>query len=131
MIAWLWSHPGALALAWAVLAAIWLAALPRDKTRWIDRLYPLAPLGVAALHAWQVLPTSFASAWLQLALWLWVSLTGVWILSLVKKDASIMDIAYGLLLLALPWWLHAQLGSAGAPSSWWLLAMTTMGFGRY
>ena len=99
MIAWLWSQQaGVLVVVWAVLAAVWLAALPRDKTRWIDRVYPVAPLAVAALHAWQLAP--FTSAWLQLALWLWVSLTGVWIVSLIKKDASIMDIAYGLLLLA-------------------------------
>jgi len=49
----------------------------------------------------------------------------------VTRPAGSTDIAYGLLLLSLPWWLHAQLGSVDAPSAWWLLAMTTLGFGRY
>jgi len=132
MIGWLWSdHAMALAIVWAVLAAVWLVALPRDKTRWVDRLYPLAPLIVAVLHAWDALPPGFAGAWLQVAVWLWVSLTGVWIISLIKKDASIMDIAYGLLLLALPWWVYGQLAGVPSPSAWWLLAMATVGFGRY
>ena len=115
-----------------LLASVWQWALPRGKTRVIDRLYPLAPLLVAGLLPH--LPTDsqpFVFSWLQAGLWLWAWLTLVWLISLVKKDASIMDIAYGLLLLVLPWWLHAHLGGETAPSSTWLLTLTTLGFGRY
>jgi steroid 5-alpha reductase family enzyme len=68
---------------------------------------------------------------MQLGLWLWVGLTVVWVISLIKRDASIMDIAYGLLLLALPWWLFLHLGGQPQASSWLLLGMASIGFGRY
>lgn len=116
-------------LLWAVMAAVWLWALPREGTRWRDRAYPLLPLLLAALPA-SAQPAWFAG-FLQLGLWLWFWLTVVWLISLLKRDASIMDIAYGLLLLCAPWWLAWQLGVTGQASAQLLLALSTLGFGRY
>jgi steroid 5-alpha reductase family enzyme len=66
-----------------------------------------------------------------LGIWLWVWLTVVWVISLLKRDASIMDIAYGLLLLGTSWWLFLHLGAQAHASNVLLLAMTSIGFGRY
>ena len=103
MIEALWQQHGqTLLLTWALLATVWLWAMPRENIRWIDRAYPVLPLGVAAVGASGQLAPGFLSDFLQLGLWLWLWLTVVWVISLVKRDASIMDIAYGLLLLAAP-----------------------------
>jgi len=125
MIAQLWQHPVALLAAWAVLAAVWLWALPRENVRGLDRAYPLLPLVLALVLA--LLPAGSQPAWLasfmQLGLWLWLWLTVVWLISLLKRDASIMDIAYGFLLLCAPWWLFWHLGGEAQPSSVLLLAL--------
>jgi steroid 5-alpha reductase family enzyme len=132
MIETLWQQHGqTLLLTWALLATVWLWAMPRENIRWIDRAYPVLPLAVAAVAASGQLAPGFLSNFLQLGLWLWLWLTVVWVISLIKRDASIMDIAYGLLLLAAPWWVHQHLGADGQDSHLLLLAMTTVGFGRY
>jgi hypothetical protein len=52
MINSLWLQYGQiLVVAWALLAAVWLWAMPREKIRWIDRAYPVLPLAVAAVAA--------------------------------------------------------------------------------
>jgi steroid 5-alpha reductase family enzyme len=132
MIETLWQqHASALLCLWAALAALWLWGMPREQVRWLDRVYPVLPLGVAALAASGVVAPAFMAVFLQLGIWLWVWLTVVWVLSLLKHDASIMDIAYGLLLLGLPWWLFLHLGGQPQASSWLLLGMASIGFGRY
>jgi hypothetical protein len=83
-----------------------------------------------------LLPAGLQPAWLAsfmqwLGLWLWLWLTVVWLISLLKRDASIMDIAYGFLLLCAPWWLFWHLGGQAQPSSVLLLALCSLGFGRY
>lgn len=116
---------------WAVLAAVWLWALPRPW-KGAGWLYPLLPLVAGTLLVSQALPTqagSLLAHWMAAATWLWAGLTLVWVLSLIKRDSSIMDVAYGYLLLALPWWLWSRSGADGA--SWLLLLMATLGFGRY
>lgn len=133
MIGQLWQHPVAVLAAWAALAAVWLWALPRENVRGLDRAYPLLPLVLALVLA--LLPAGLQPAWLasfmQLGLWLWLWLTVVWLISLLKRDASIMDIAYGFLLLCAPWWLFWHLGGQAQPSSVLLLALCSLGFGRY
>ncbi len=132
MIQSLWLQQSQILLvAWALLAALWLWAMPRDNIRWIDRAYPVLPLAVAAVAASGQLAAGFLSDFLQFGIWLWLWLTVVWGISLVKRDASIMDIAYGLLLLAAPWWIYQHLGADGQDAHLLLLALTTLGFGRY
>ncbi len=131
MIALLWqSYALECGLLWALLAGVWLWAQPANS-RWLDRAYPLAPFAVAALfYFWPQAP-EFLVKYLQLGLWLWLWLTVVWIVSLLKRDASIMDMAYGFILLCGPWWLLALTGQDPPASTQLLLAMTTLGFGRY
>lgn len=119
---WIWS-------AWVLLSAFWLWTMPRPwGPGW---WYPLLPVGAGAVLvlAEGTFGDGLLAHWLLAAVWLWCWLTVVWLISLVKRDASIMDIAFGYLLLALPWWLWWQLG--GNPLAWPLLALSTLGFGRY
>jgi len=93
-----------LASGWAVVVAIWLVAIPRQRLRWADYVYPLLPCAAVLAYAW--VSTSGAAASLEAArilylalaaaaaIWVFVSL--VWLASLAKRDASIMDIAYPL-----------------------------------
>lgn len=132
MIEALWQqHATPLLAVWAALAALWLWGLPREQVRWLDRAYPLLPLVVAAVAASGALAPAFLAVVMQLGIWLWVWLTVVWVISLLKRDASIMDIAYGVLLLGVPWWLYLHLGGQSQASSWLLLGMASIGFGRY
>ena len=89
-------YGAALALGWALLAAIWLVALPRQRTRALDHAYPLLPLFVIA--AFVLFPDGEAGKLLFLllvsGLAIWCAVTLVWLVSLARRDASIMDIAY-------------------------------------
>lgn len=130
MIDALWRFPAALLALWALLAALWLWARPQQGRRLLDWAYPMLPLLVAMLPG--LLPAqTWLPRWLQAGLWLWVWLTVVWLISLLKKDSSIMDMAFGLLMLALPWWLQAQLGGLASGSATLALWLATLGFGRY
>ena len=132
MIETLWQeHAMAVLLLWAAMVAVWLWGLPRENTRWLDRAYPILPLAVAALALSGTWATNFLSTFLQLGIWLWAWLTLVWVISLLKRDTSIMDIAYGLLLLCASWWLFLHLGAQDHASNVLLLTMTSIGFGRY
>ena len=132
MIETLWQeHAMAVLLLWAAMVAVWLWGLPRENTRWLDRAYPILPLAVAALALSSAGATNFLFTFLQLGIWLWVCLTVVWGISLLKRDASIMDIAYGVLLLGTSWWLYLHLGAQAHASNVLLLTMTSIGFGRY
>lgn len=118
------------AVLWAVLAAVWLWAQPRAHTRWLDRVYPLLPLAAAAAAASTVAP-AWLSSYMLLGWGLWLALTAVWLISLLKRDASIMDMAYGCVLLGASVWLFVHLGAHAHASGWLLLALSTLGFGRY
>jgi len=132
MIEALWpSHAMAVLLLWVAMVVLWLWGMPRDNTRWLDRAYPVFPLAVAALAISGTWAATFLSTFLQLGIWFWIWLTVVWLISLLKRDASIMDIAYGLLLLGSSWWLYIHLGAQAHASNVLLLAMTSIGFGRY
>lgn len=133
MIEWLWqAQAPMLLIGWSALALLWLWALPRGQARWLDRLYPVLPLLVAGFFSLQPLAfSSFGSTWLQLGLWFWLWLTVVWVISLLKRDASIMDIAYGFLMLGAPWWLYQHLGAPAHTAGLLLLGLATIGFGRY
>ena len=127
MIETLWpSHATAVLLLWVAVVALWLRGMPRENTRWLDRAYPVFPLAVAALALSGTWAANFLSTFLQLGIWLWFWLTVVWVISLLKRDASIMDIAYGLLLLGTSWWLYIHLGAQAHASNVLLLAMTSI-----
>lgn len=116
-----------LMITWAVLAAIWIAALltQPNRTGWY---YPLLPLIAAGVYAaWPELPV--LREWLGAAVFLWGSLSVVWVISLIKRDSSIMDIAYGFVLCALPWWTWKQSGAESNAAL--ILLLSTVGFGRY
>jgi steroid 5-alpha reductase family enzyme len=121
---------------WLPLAGLWLWHLPRQKVRWIDRVYPVIPLAAATLFmsaGWRW-PPALAQAfvqWLALGVWFWLMLTLVWLLSVLKRDSSIMDLAYGFLLLGAPWWLWSQASVALGGGQALLLALVSLGFGRY
>ena len=132
MIETLWQeHAMAVLLLWDAMVAVWLWGLPRETTRWLDRAYPVLPMAVAALALSGAWSANFLSTFLQLGIWLWAWLTVVWVISLLKRDASIMDIAYGVLLLGTSWWLYLHLGAQAHASNVLLLTMTSIGFGRY
>ncbi|MDH5858452.1 DUF1295 domain-containing protein [Lampropedia aestuarii] len=116
-----------LMLSWTVLALVWLGELLRQssKTGWY---YPLLPLAVGLAY-WLKPELPVLPEWLAAGLFLWGALTLVWLISLVKRDASIMDIAYGLLLTALPWWAWQHSGAN--PQALPLLLLSSIGFGRY
>lgn len=124
------SYALACGFVWALLAGVWLWAQP-DNSRWLDRVYLLAPFAVVGIfYPWPQAP-DYLVQYLQLGLWLCVWLSVVWLISLLKRDASIMDIAYGLILLCGPWWLFFMAGQAAQDSTQLLLAMCTLGFGQY
>ena len=109
MIASIWqSYALECGVLWAMLAGIWLWAQP-ENARWLDRLYPLAPFAVFAIVWMFPQATESLNKYLQLGICLWVWLTVVWVISLLKRDASIMDIAYGFVLLCGTWWLFVIL----------------------
>lgn len=116
-------------MVWALLAAVWLWALP-PGSRWRDRVYPLLPLAVAGLAALGVAPEFFAT-FLPLGLGLWLALTGVWLISVLKRDASVMDIAYGFLVLGAAVWLCLHFGAQAQASGLLLTSLAMLGFGRY
>lgn len=131
MIEFIWqSYALECGVVWALLAGIWLWAQP-ENARWLDRVYPLAPFAVFALLAVFPQASALLNPYLQLGLWLWIWLSVVWVISLLKRDASIMDIAYGFILLCGPWWLHTSTSPSSQDVSHLLLAMVTLGFGRY
>lgn len=107
----------ALSLLWTVLAGVWIAALPRGRSRWLDYAYPLAPC-VAAAAYFLLADGSQAARLLELALAaalaIWALLTLVWLASLVRRDTSIMDIAYPLAPLAAAAVVAARAGPIGA-----------------
>ncbi|NDF82913.1 MAG: hypothetical protein EB130_07115 [Actinobacteria bacterium] len=101
------------------MVVLWLWGMPRDNTRWLDRVYPVLPMAVAALGLSGAWSADFLSTFLQLGIWLWAWLTVVWVISLLKRDASIMDIAYGVLLLG-----ASDAGWAlGARNAGWAIAV--------
>lgn len=89
---------------WAIVVGIWLIAIPRERVRRADYVYPLVPCVVLLTYAFLTMASDAASAeatgMLYLALAagaaIWVLVTLVWLASLAKRDASIMDIAYPL-----------------------------------
>ncbi|MCO8251173.1 DUF1295 domain-containing protein [Comamonas thiooxydans] len=114
-------------ITWTALAAIWIAALLAQPNRngWY---YPLLPLiAVGAYGVWPDLPV--LREWLAAAVFLWGSLSVVWVISLIKRDSSIMDIAYGFVMCALPWWAWTQSGADAHAAL--ILLLSTVGFGRY
>lgn len=86
--------------AWCALAAIWLLALgPDSKAHWMHRLHALLPVAVAATALALGRDSSGARAagqWLLAGGIMLLFLTGVWIISLVKRNAGLMDVAYTL-----------------------------------
>ena len=132
MITYLWqTFPFEILAIWVALALVWLYALPRPQSRPLDYAYPIIPLAVVA--AAQVLPAggAFWTLWLQLFVWIVIFLTVVWGISIVKRDSSIMDIAYGFVMLGAPWWIAMQLDLALTGSTLLFLVLATLGFGRY
>lgn len=117
---------------WALLLLPWLGRLTALKAPPSAWLFPLLPLPLAALPAlWPELARSAGlAAWFDAALFIWGAVSLVWLLSLVKRDSSIMDVAYGAVLLALPWWLQWRGGQAASPQALLLLGLVTLGFGR-
>lgn len=57
------------------------------------------------------------------AIWLYVTL--LWVVSLLLKDASIIDIFWGPGFILLAWW-YAWLGASTGPRRWLLLALVTI-----
>jgi steroid 5-alpha reductase family enzyme len=121
---------------WLPPAGFWLWQQPRGKLRWLDRVYPLLPLAMALLYmsiGWRW-PPALSGAfvqWLALGVWLWLMLTLVWLISVLKRDSSIMDWAFGYLLVAAPWWLWSQLPPERSSAHLVLVVLSTLGFGRY
>jgi hypothetical protein len=121
-------------LAWALLALPWLARLRRlGSRRALDYAYPLLPLAVAAVAALRpesARGVTWIAVWAS-GLFIWAAVALLWLISLAKRDSSIMDIAYGLVLVSLPWWLVAHLDLPPSGHTLLTLALATLGFGRY
>ena len=102
---------------WSVAAVIWLAVMPIGRARWLDYAYPVVPIVAAAAYLLLPGPAIEAvpwSAWYDGGIRFWIIVTAVWIVSVVMRDASIMDIAYGAAVVFVAWiqWL-----SSGADTS--------------
>ena len=85
-----------LAFAWIALTMIWVAVLLRRRSHAQGFVYPLLPLAV--MGACLAFPEGETGKLIPLLLVtgaaIWCLVTLVWLFSLVKRDASIMDIAY-------------------------------------
>ena len=116
-------------VVWALLVVVWCWRLPAGA-RWLDWAYPLLPL-CAAVPMLIGVAWPWLQAWLYAGVFLWAGVSVTWLLSLLKRDASIMDMAFGLLLLALPWWLQWRNSVPVEGSVAMLLVCSTLGFGRF
>ncbi|MFN0182773.1 MAG: DUF1295 domain-containing protein [Aquabacterium sp.] len=112
-------------LAWSAIAVAWLLLQPRHNVwplRASDRVWPLLPLLLGGL-AWLVpglmrFDALFAGAFAMASL-----LLLVWLLSLARRDTSIMDIAYSVAVMvfaAAVWW---RLGADTSPRSLLVLGL--------
>jgi len=115
------------AAAWLLLAAFWIWRMDRANSRWHHYLYPVLPLLVVVVHS--LLPEAgrqIAAGYLANGLTLWALLTAVWLLSLIKRDASIMDIVYPLapLVAIVVQWRIA--GGELAPRTLLVLGLTAL-----
>lgn len=117
---------------WALLLLPWLGRLAAMKAPPAAWLFPVLPLLLGGLLAWwpAAARNPGIAAWIEGALFIWAAVTLVWLLSLVKRDSSIMDVAYGAVLAALPWWLYLRSGLPASAQSWLLLGLASLGFGR-
>lgn len=124
----------AFAVAWIVLAVVWLACTRRYSCWPVglkDYLWPVIPalLLLAArlldspLLPWRLLATT------GIALWCFVTL--VWLLSVIKRDTSIMDIAYAAASMLVAWTQWTLFGGDTSPRSLLLLAMVNLWGLRY
>lgn len=91
---------------WSVTAVVWLIVMPKERARWLDYVYPFVPLVVAA--AYLLSPDALIDAlpwraWLDSGIEIWLIVSAVWIVSLIKRDAGIMDIAYGATIVCVAW----------------------------
>lgn len=114
---------------WSILAAVWLVVMPKARARWLDYIYPVAPLIAAA--AYVLLPTSAIEtmpwrAWFDSGIHFWVIVSAVWILSLIKRDASIMDIAYGAAVACVAWLQWRAVGADNSAHTLLVLATVTI-----
>ena len=86
----------ALSVAWVALTIIWVATLLHQCSRAQEFSYPLLPLIVVVFCL--AFPEGEAGKMFALLLVsgvaIWCFVTLVWFVSLVKRDASIMDIAF-------------------------------------
>lgn len=106
------------AAAWAALAVVWLLGT-KKLSCWPattkDYLWPFLPVLVLAA-VWLLAPAEHRDVVRLFGLVgvaMWVFLTLVWVLSVFKRDSSIMDIAY------------AMTSVLGAWATWWLLGADT------
>ena len=87
-------------LGWLLLAVIWLLALEKTaKARWMHQLHALLPLGVLGVALFAPADTVVAQTsaqWLVAGALMLTILTVVWMLSLLTRNAGIMDVGYSL-----------------------------------
>ena len=123
-------------VVWAVLASVWLLG-NRKLSCWPvtlkDRVFPILPFAVLGA-AWAVVPAQHRgelTLFATLGVAIWGYLTVVWLLSIVKRDSSIMDISYALSVVTtawLQWWL---LGCDTSPRTLLVLAVVNLWGWRY
>lgn len=123
-------------LVWAVLALVWLVG-NRRLCAWPltlkDHLLPILPFAVLGA-IWLLGPAEHRSAARILAsigVVMWAFLTGVWLLSVLKADSSIMDIAYAICSVLAAWFQWWLLGADTSPRTLLILAVVSLWGGRY
>lgn len=125
-----------LAALWAVLALVWLARV-RALSCWPptakDTLFPIVPALVFGLLQ-VAAPPALAGLSQALALTgaaIWVLLSGVWVASVVRRDSSLMDVAYALTCVVAAWVLWRFSGADRSPRTVLTLVLVSLWGLRY
>ena len=121
---------------WAALAVVWLLGNRRLScwpVTWKEYFWPVAPavmLGLAWLFAALGVRLPFDTLF-RVGIVMWAFLTLVWLASILKRDSSIMDIAYALCAVLMLWAQWGLQGGDLSPRSLLMLVIVNLWGWRY
>lgn len=121
---------------WVALAVVWLLGNRRLScwpATWKEYFLPLAPvvmLGLAWIFSAMGVRLPFDTLF-SVGIVMWACLTLVWLASILKRDSSIMDIAYALCAVIMLWAQWGLQGSDTSPRSLLMLVIVNLWGWRY